>query len=76
MKTTYIRFLRKTAFGLIAAVVLPVPVFADLCRNPNVKIIYGKEYRMEVRKIAYQDGCDDYFIWRIEDVNNTEIPSG
>lgn len=42
MKTTYIRFLRKTAFGLIAAVVLPVPVFADLCRNPNVKIINGK----------------------------------
>ena len=60
--------------ALIPAMALPVPAFADLCRNPDVKVINDKSSAMEVRQIGYFDVCNN--VWRTEDVPNNADPPG
>lgn len=79
MKTKHNCFTRNAAFGsfatlLIAAAALPVPAFADLCRNPEITITNLKDVPMNVTKIIYFDGCDNRD--RTEDVQNRIIMPG
>jgi len=75
MMTRHFRFVRNAVLALIPAMALPVPAFADLCHGPDIKVVNDKSIAMEVRQIAYLDGCQG--IWRTEDVPNTEIlPNG
>jgi hypothetical protein len=74
MTTRHFRFFRNAVLALIPAMALPVPAFADLCRNPDVKVINEKSIAMEVRQIGYFDVCNN--VWRTEDVPNTEILPG
>ena len=74
MTTRNFRFLRHAVLALIPAVALPVPAFADLCRNPDVTVINDKVWAMEVRQISYFDACNSK--WRTEDVPDTEILPG
>ncbi len=74
MTTKHTRFVRNAVLALIPVIAAPLPVFADVCQNPEVKVINEKSVEMEVRKIKYFDGCDA--VWRTENVNDTEIPSG
>jgi hypothetical protein len=73
MTTGYLP-LRKAVFALITAMALPVPAFADICRDPDVKVFNDKSIAMEVRKIKYFDACNN--VWRTEDVPDTEILPG
>ena len=74
MTTRHLRFFRNAVLALIPAMAIPVPAFADLCRNPDVKVINDKSIAMEVRQIRYKDMCQNQ--WRTEDVPDTEILPG
>jgi hypothetical protein len=74
MTTKSRRFLRNAVIALIPAVGIPVPAFADLCRNPDVKVINEKVYAMEITKIKYFDGCNN--TWRTENVDRQQILPG
>lgn len=79
MKTKYKYLTRNAVFGsvatlLITVAVFPIPAFADLCRNPEIKITNLKDVPMNVTKIVYFDGCDNKD--RTEDVQNRVIMPG
>ena len=68
------RFLRNAVLALIPAVATPLPAFADLCRNPDVKVINEKVYAMEITKIKDFDACNN--TWRTENVDRQQILPG
>ncbi len=56
------------------AIATPIPVLADLCRNPKITVVNERTSAIRVNKIKYYDGCDNK--WRTENVSNVIVDSG